>query len=219
MIPVAPAAKPKDFDAKVREPGLRAIAEMVGKRPQYPRNAGRRFGKVADSEDEIPADAFPPYWTECLNDLMAAYDETCAYSCFRIHPVTGSRSVDHFVAKSRNWRRVYEWSNYRLCATPLNARKGDFRGVLDPFKVQHGWFHIELLGFQVIPNPKLSSALRAKVQKTIDLLGLNQFARSRAVDAERYWDGAVRLRDLKRESPFVAYELNRQGRLNPGDAW
>lgn len=219
MIPVSEATSPKDFDAKVRQPGLRAIAEMVGKPSPYPRKAGRKFAKIAVIEDDIPAEAFPTYWTESLDDLMAAYHETCAYSCFRIHPVTGARAVDHFVPKSRSWRHVYEWSNYRLCATRMNARKGNFRGVLDPFKVQEGWFHIELLGFQVIPNPKLDATTRTKVQKTIDHLGLNDFARDRECDAERYWDGSVRLSDLKRESPFVAYELHRQGRLNAGDTW
>ncbi len=219
MIPVARAAQPNDFDAKVRQPGLRAIAEMVGKASPYPRKAGRGFPKIAAAEDEIPSDAFPPFWTAALDDLMVAYHETCAYSCFRIHPVTGARAVDHFVPKSRSWRRVYEWSNYRLCAARMNARKGDFRGVLDPFEVREGWFHLELLGFQVVPNPKLPAPTRAKIQATIDRLGLNDFARDREADAERYWDGSVRLGDLKRESPFVAYELHRQGRLRVGDAW
>jgi hypothetical protein len=34
-----------------------------------------------------------------------------------------------------------------------------------------------------------------------------------------YWSGDVSLRVLKMESPFVAFELHRQGRLNPGDVW
>src|SRR5207249_1405577 len=105
------------FDEAVRVPGLRAIAEMVGEKPL--RNAGRRYRKIADRREDIPADEFPPYWTESLNDLMKLYDRVCAYSCFRIHAVTGSRSVDHFAAKSRRWDRVYEWSNYRLACSLL----------------------------------------------------------------------------------------------------
>lgn len=59
MIPVAPAKQPKEFDAKVRQPGLRAIAEMVGKTSPYPRKAGRKFSKIAESEDKLPTEAFP----------------------------------------------------------------------------------------------------------------------------------------------------------------
>jgi hypothetical protein len=150
---------------------------------------------------------------------MSAYSEVCAYSCFRIHPVTGARSADHFAAKSKNWRKVYEWANYRLCCSRMNARKKDFGSVLDPFTIQPGWFQLELVGFQVIPNHALSADQRLAIQQTIDLLGLNAFARERAKDADRYWSGGVSLGVLKEESPFVATELHRQGRLNPGDIW
>src|ERR1700722_1881380 len=103
MIRVVPAREPGTFDSKVRVPGLRAIAEMVGEKP--PRSGGKRFPTVAKRRKDIPAEKFPPYWTEALDDLMTAYNGICAYSCFRIHPVTGSRSVDHMVAKSRAWHR------------------------------------------------------------------------------------------------------------------
>ena len=219
MIPVARAKSPATFDATVRQPGLRAIAEMVGKRSPYPRTAGRPFKQIAHRERDIPADAFPPYWTESLDDLMTAYREICAYSCFRIHPVTGARSVDHFAPKSRSWRNVYQWSNYRLCCSRMNARKNDFGAVLDPFEIKPGWFQLELLGFQVVPNPKLRPSARDLIQVSIDRLGLNQFRRDREKDAERYWSGGYSLEVLKEEAPFVAYELYRQGRLNPGDTW
>lgn len=219
MIPVAKAPKPRGFDEKVRRPGLRAIAEMVGKPPPYPRTGGRAFRKIAARERDIPVEALPSYWTEALDDLMASYHETCAYSCFRIHPVTGARSVDHFAPKSRSWRDVYQWSNYRLCCARLNSRKNDFGSVLDPFLIQPGWFQLELLGFQVIPSPTLPRATREAVQGTIDRLGLDDFKDDRAEDACDYWAGELSLRLLKRESPFVAAELHRQGRLNAGDLW
>ena len=69
MIRVRPAEEPADFDAKVRQPGLRAVAELVGETP--PRARGRRHAQVAESRDEIPAAAFPPYWREALGDLLA----------------------------------------------------------------------------------------------------------------------------------------------------
>jgi hypothetical protein len=219
VIPVARANEPKTFDAKVRQPGLRAIAEMAGKTPSPRRKSGKPFSKIANRESDIPAKKFPPYWTEALDDLMTAYQRVCAYACFRIHPVTGARSADHFAPKSKDWKQAYEWFNYRLCCSRMNARKNDFGGVLDPFTIQLDWFQLELLGFQVIPNLSLPDAKRRAIQQTIERLGLNGFRDDRARDAERYWDGEVSLRVLREESPFVAEELKRQGRLNSGDIW
>jgi hypothetical protein len=54
MIRVACAPEPGTFSTKVRDPGLRAIAEMVGETP--PRSHGRRFAKIARLRQEIPAD-------------------------------------------------------------------------------------------------------------------------------------------------------------------
>lgn len=217
MIRVPKARKPRNFDRDVRQPGLRAIAEMAGKPPQYPRTAGRPFRQIAARERDIPSSQFPAYWTDALDDLMDAYHEVCAYTCFRIHPVTGSRSVDHFAPKSRNWRKIYLWSNYRLCCTRINARKSDFGDVLDPFLIGDGWFHLELVGFQVFPNPNLPEDTRAAIQSTIDRLKLNDFRSYRAQDAERYWSRGISLGVLQEESPFVAAELRRHGRLNPED--
>jgi hypothetical protein len=217
MIRVALSEEPASFEKSVRGPGLRAIAEMVGEKP--PRRAGKRFKKRANRREEIEPDEFPPYWTEALDDLMAAYNRICAYSCFRIHPITGARSVDHMAAKSRRWDTVYEWSNYRLACALLNARKKDFNDVLDPFTVVDGWFQLEFVGFQVEPAKDLKDPTRKQVNQTIDRLGLNNFifrgARKR--DAENYWSTQVSLPVLKEESPFVASELRRQGQLNAGD--
>ncbi len=220
MIPVVQAKKPKTFDDNVRKPGLRAIAEMVGKPSPYPRTAGKPFKPIATREKDIPVENFPAYWTAALDDLMSAYGEICAYSCFRIHPVTGARSADHFAAKSRHWRAAYQWSNYRLCCSRLNSRKNDISTVLDPFKIRVGWFEMELLGFQIIPGSSITSAdIEQQVQDTITTLGLNDFCRDREKDAERYWNNGYSLQVLREESPFVAYELWRQNRLKPGDIW
>ena len=219
MMHVESAPEPASFNANVRVPGMRAIAELAGKAPVPARRRGKPFAKVADREDAVPPHKFPAYWTEALDDLMDGYGQLCAYSCFRIHRVTGAGSVDHFAAKSKDWKRVYEWLNYRLCCSRLNARKNAFDDVLDPFDVEDGWFHLELVGFQVIPAPELPPETLDQVQRTIDRLRLNDFRRGREEDAERYWAGGFSLGVLKEESPFVARELHRQSRLNPGDVW
>ncbi len=197
MIHVRLAEEPASFNEAVRTPGLRAMAEMVGETPT--RNAGRRYTRIADRRGDIPADKFPPYWTAALDDLMTLYEQMCAYCCFRIHPVTGSSSVDHFAAKSRKWDRVYEWNNYRLACSRLNARKNDFGDVLDPIQIYDGWFQLELVGFQIVPNPHLHPITRDEIQNTIDRLGLDDFRQERAEDAERYWSKDISLSILTRE--------------------
>jgi hypothetical protein len=232
MIHVVPASEPVSFQTNVREPGLRAIAEMVGKPPPYPRTSGRPHTRryfpqpkksttppvPITNEADLPAEEFPAYWTNALDDLKTEYRYVCAYSCFRIHEVTGAASVDHMVAKSKAWNCVYEWDNYRLACSRLNARKSDFPDVLDPFEVEDGWFELELVGFQVLPGKDLTdTSIRDQVQATIDRLCLNDFRKDRETDANAYWDGHISLVWLTRESPFVARELRRQGRLRDGD--
>jgi hypothetical protein len=217
MIRVEIANEPATFDALVRQPGGRAIAEMAGKTPRSPRRGGRPFQQIATRIRDIPPSKFPAYWTLALDDLMEAYHEVCAYSCFRIHPVTGARSADHMAPKSRSWRRVYEWKNYRLACSRLNARKREFGDVLDPVSIRDGWFQLELVGFQVVSNPTLRAPLRKAVDDTIARLGLDDFRKNREQHAEYYWAGDISLKVLTAESPFVAKELRRQGRLLVGD--
>jgi len=209
MIRIIPAPEPDSFDVTVRKRGLRAIAEMVGEQP--PRTAGRRHNKVADERHLIPPDSFPTYWTEALHDLKTAYKYICAYSCFRIHEITGAASVDHMIPKSKSWQLVYEWNNYRLACSRLNSRKADFPDVLDPFEVQDDWFHLELVGFQVLPNRELEDEMiHQNVQNTIDRLGLNdsELIKKRESDAALYWDGIINFGQLERESPFELSKIN-----------
>lgn len=125
--------------------------------PTHPRTSGKAFEPRTRNEvqsdgtsislridrpEDLPSSEFKPYWTEVIDDLMQAYDEVCAYSCFRIHPV----------------------------------------------------------------------------QNTIDRLGLNDFRSYREEDAVSYWEKQVSFARLVKESPFVALELRRQGRLLAGDA-
>lgn len=191
MIRVARANEPPRFDNDVRQKGRRWLT----KHPTAKRD-------------------FPSYWTAALDDLMSAYREVCAYSCFRIHAVTGSRSADHFAPKSRARSKIYEWDNYRLCCALMNSRKRDFSDVVDPFLVEPDWFRLELVGYQVIPG-RPRGATRSLVESTIERLSLNQetFRMRREADAEDYLGGQITFQVLERESPFVAQELRRQGRL------
>ena len=210
MIRVVLAEEPADFDAKVRKPGLRAIAEMVGE-PNLSKRRGRKRDVVANSRDAIPADKFPAYWTEALPELLEAYGRVCAYMSFYIERMTGAASVDHMLPKSLEWQVVYEWHNYRLACSLMNSRKNNYRNVLDPFEVEDGWFRIELVGYQVIPAPQLPANIEAQVQATIDRLQLNDYeCRKLREDYVNYFNqGDISLNHLRQRAPFLAREIER----------
>lgn len=213
MIRVHPAPEPAGFDEKVRQPGLRAIAALVGER------SGTKRAKIADRPEDIPAGKLPPYWRRALDHLLASYDHICAYACVYIERVTGAASVDHFIPKSLAWNLAYEWHNYRLACSLMNTRKGSSAEILDPFAIEDGWFALELVGFQVIPGEELDASVEQRVTTTIERLGLNdrEWRELRGEYAAAYWNGEIRLGYLCRRAPFVARELRRQGRLRRED--
>jgi len=219
MIRVTPAPEPPSFDQHVREPGLGAIAELVGESPAR-RRRGRRRRKVADRREEIPADAFPPFWREALADLYEAYLRICAFSCLYIERVTGGGSVDHMIPRSRTWDRVYEWDNYRLACSLMNSRKNALATVLDPFEIGDDWFALELVDYQLVPGPGATGEARAQVERTIRDLRLNDedCLKARAEYVESYLGDAIRLDYLERRAPLIARELRRQGKLRPHPA-
>jgi hypothetical protein len=186
LIRVQLQPEPPGFDERVRQPGQRALAAGV--------------------------EPLPPYWRECLDDLWNAYQGICAYLGVLIPRGTGGPSVDHFAPKSRRRELAYEWANYRLVSMLMNARKGAFEDVLDPFEIQTGWFILDLSTLQVMPHPELDAETRRRVEETISRLGLND---PECIEArELYYDAYVRndlsIRQLRRWSPFVASELDRQ---------
>lgn len=210
MIRVELAQEPAQFDTKVRQPGLRAIAEMVGE-PNLPKRRGRKREVVANSRDAIPADKFPAYWTEALPELLEAYGRVCAYTSFYIERVTGAASVDHMLPKSVSWNEVYEWRNYRLACSLMNSRKNDYRDVLDPFEIEDDWFRIELVGYQVIPANDLPEEIEQRVQATIDRLKLNDYEclKLREEYAEAFQKNDISLNRLRQRAPFLAREIER----------
>lgn len=219
MIRITPAPEPPGFDQRVREPGLGAIAELVGECPAR-RRRGRRRKKIAGRREEIPADAFPPFWQEALPDLYESYRRICAFACLYIERVTGDGSVDHMIPKSRTWNRVYEWDNYRLACSLMNSRKSALESVLDPFEIGDDWFALELVEYQLIPGPGATGEVRAQVERTIRDLRLNDedCLKARAEYVESYLGGAIRLDYLERRAPLIARELRRQGKLRPHPA-
>lgn len=188
MMRLTIAPEPADFHQKVREPGRRALQE---------RTSGQEL---------------PPLWRECLRDLHSAYRGICAYYGFYLeranHP-----GVDHFVAKSGSGADLaYEWSNYRLACAHANTCKREHPDVLDPAKIEDGWFQLDPYSLLVSANPELPESIRARVDDTIWRLKLNEEraleTRQRAKDQFLLGMGLV---GLHKYYPFLAKELERQG--------
>lgn len=217
MIPLTLAQEPSDFDPVVRQPGLSAIDELVGRPPRLPRPGPRRT-PVARREEDIPSDQFPPYWREGLDLLLVAYHRRCAFLALYLEHATGNPSVDHMLPKSRRWDQVYEWGNYRLCAASINARKRDLTGLVDPMECKPGWFVMELVGFQVIPGPHAPVGRQAELSATLNLLNARESCRAREEYVLNYLHQHIDIDYLTRRAPFVASELRRQRRLLPKDA-
>ncbi len=219
MIPVVRAQEPKSFDAKVRQPGLSAIDELVGRPPRIKRPGPRR-AKIAESEAQIPADRFPPIWRKALDDMMELYEQRCAYLAMFIEE-TGNPTVDHVTPKSLAWDKIYEWSNYRLCAAVVNSKKGDLLGCVDPVDAQYGWFELEIASGRVVRGGSAPRAQHVKIDATLPLLNIRDCCRQRRRYVEEYRRGpgakGIDLEYLEYRAPFIAAELRRQGQLVRGD--
>lgn len=218
MIPVAMAVEPPDFDARVRRPGLSAIRELAGRRPLLRRSAHKRAA-ICGRYRDIPSVKYPEFWRDALPDVAAAYGRICAYSCLYIHSATGEPTIGHRLPKSMAWHGVYRWSNYRLACSLMNSRKGADERVLDPFRVEDGWFAMEFTAYQVAPGPAATGDVLTEVLYTIERLRLND---ARCCDERRdyvqwYETGELTLRHLDAKAPFIARELRRNGRLLPDD--
>ncbi|MFO0556344.1 MAG: hypothetical protein U0271_48675 [Polyangiaceae bacterium] len=201
MIPVTQQDEPPSFDVRVRKPGL----------------AWLRSHKIPLGSPLPPRTAIEPYWTRCLDDLHRSYSGVCAYVSVYVERGLGGTSVDHFIAKSQLAGRAYDWDNYRLACAQMNANKGKFHDVLDPFTLAADTFFLELITGRIYANPALTGQSLTDADATLVRLGLDEPV-YRQLRANRYtWYVAdptsVARQRLRVEAPFVWYEANRQGLL------
>lgn len=82
-----------------------------------------------------------------------------------IEPATGNPTIDHALPKSYAWDQVYEWSNYRLCASVVNSKKGALTTLVDPFDVKVGWFQLELATYRVKRGSHAPKAPRRRLTR------------------------------------------------------
>jgi len=219
LIGLTLAEEPEFFDTRIRQRGLSAIDEMVGRPPRVA-HRGRRRAKIADSEDEILPDKFPAFWRDAIDDMMELYEHRCAYLAMFIEE-TGGPTVDHVIPKSVAWDLVYEWTNYRLCAGVVNSKKGELLGLVDPLDAKVGWFALDLISYRVVIGPAAPAARHAQIGETLPLLNIRDCCAQRRRYVEEYRKGpgarGIDLSYLEYRAPFIAAELRRQGQLVRGD--
>jgi uncharacterized protein (TIGR02646 family) len=199
MIPVAAQPEPAAFDAEVRQKGLAHLQEK-----------GLHLNQQLPQKTKIE-----PYWRACLTKLHEAYGGICAYLCIHIERVTGGCSVDHFIAKSGDAGLAYEWSNYRLACSTMNSRKKNYSDVLDPFYLAPDLFRLEFSTGRIYPNPNMDVRAIRIVEQTIERLELDD-ALCREMRSRRfqeYLEYYFTDEYLKKYSPFIWREANRQGLL------
>jgi hypothetical protein len=196
VIPVQLQPEPPEFDKLVRQPGQRWITKHQ-LNPHAPLPQGTKC---------------PDYWCKCLDDLYHAYGGICAYASMYIDRVTGARSTDHFVAKKSDVNLAYEWDNYRLACSRINTQKGTKDDIFDPFLLAPNTFFCNPMDGSIFVNPGLDVEDKAIAQNIIMRLLLDDpiFREARLEYIDQYLqnaDGPY----LLRKSPFVYYELQRQG--------
>jgi hypothetical protein len=142
--------------------------------------------------------------------MRASYSSVCAYSSVW---VPTNCSIDHFYPKSLRPDLAYEWTNFRLAHDKINANKGDSVDVLDPFAIQAGWFVLDPASLWVRPEPALQVQVKDAVQKSINILKLNDdlWVQLRFEVFTSFRNGELNISYLQRSYPFIAAEILRQG--------
>lgn len=193
MIRVQPQPEPQSFDVSVRHPGRRFLRS-------HPHPTGEQWKRAS-------------FWRACLSDLYEAYEGVCAYCAEWIPLTTGEASVDHFVPKSLRPPWAYEWHNLRLAARYYNTLKGEATSVLDPFALGPDWFVLDVPSLQLRPNDALNADEATQVWETIGVMQLNgeRAIHSRSRWIRDYCSDSISYEYMKRNAPFIAYELERQG--------
>ncbi len=198
MIPIKPAPEPADFDAKVRK-------------------EGKRFLRAAKLRPPVPDEKWDNrrFWRPAIPDLYQAYGGFCAFISFRIHSVTGWKTVEHYQPKGKHPRLAYEWSNLRLVCGLMNGRKGDNEDVLDPFTLPAFTFDLNSVSGEILLHGKCPRTVQARAASTIERLKLNDASccAQRVEDAQAILSGKWTREEGFATNPFVARCLEAQGLL------
>lgn len=196
MIRVPTYPEPANFDARVRTPGRAFLATTP--KPTHSQWRNNEFWAL--SHDQL----YDVYGGICL--YCASW--TARKDSVRL---TGNTSIDHFLPKSRCPDLAYEWSNFRLCRSQLNQRKDDALDVVDPLAINSDWFQLDFFTFRIQPNPAASRIVRARIESTINRLGLNDagYVKERVAVMKQYCIHGIPFSKIEGKYPFIAREIRR----------
>ena len=186
MIRFEPVSEPAEFHERARVPGTAWL-----ERNPY---------------DKRPRD----YWTPFKGALAHGFRSLCAYSAM-YEPVG---TVDHFVSCHEDQSKAYEWGNYRYCAGWINSSKGNTPAaeLLDPFKIEDGWFEIHLHSLQLRVTNAVPHHFRKRAEHVLNRLHLRddeRVIRQRSAWFNLYQSGALTLEGLGRLAPLIAAAIAR----------
>lgn len=145
MIPVDLGPPPPKFDRHVRDKG----DAWLKKNPDKPAS------KLKDYWN----------WPACRTHLLNAFRGRCAY----LGLYTPDGQVDHFVAKSVDRTRAYDWSNFRWGNSRVNLLKGG-KAFVDPCGMGQGWIEINPASLEFTIGPNLPIDQRQMAENTVAVL-------------------------------------------------
>lgn len=76
------------------------------------------------------------------------------------------------------------------------------------FKVQLGWFELDLGTFVVRVGKQAPVAEKARIERTLPMLNLHQCVRQRGQYITLYRQGVLDWGEVQRRAPFIAYEMD-----------
>lgn len=197
MIRVDPErlCEPTDFKLKCQDKGTKWLLENP---------------KAARKGDKRPKD----FWSAFKPQLSDAFGELCAYSAM-YEPVG---TVDHFVPVDADESLAYDWANYRFASGWINSSKQKCVEILDPLRVQDGWFEVLLPSLQLVLVPEnVPEPLRELAEYTLNRLHLRddeRVLRQRRSWNKLYQDGKLTLEGLRQMAPLIAAAVDKTHRLN-----
>ncbi|NTW52412.1 MAG: hypothetical protein HGB22_07480 [Chlorobiaceae bacterium] len=178
---------PSDFDNEVRNPGNAWLASNTEGRPK-------------------------DYWSKCKSALADGFRSLCAYSAM-YEPVG---TVDHYHPVDTHRHLTYEWSNYRFASGWINSSKST-KVVLDPFKVEDGWFEIILPSLQLVLSDTIPQESRSLAEYTLTGLHLRddeRVIRQRQKWYSMYQDKKISIEVLDEMAPLIARAIRKQALSN-----
>ncbi len=193
MIHFEPPPEPPEFDEQSRRPGLAWLE------------------KNRDENGKIPKGKKPlSYWSPFREQLADGFHNLCAYSAM-YEPVG---TVDHYLSWENHSKLAYEWSNYRYASAWINSSKGtEDDKILDPFRVEDGWFEILLPSLQLVLTEAVPPEERERARYTLHRLHLRddeRVIRQRREWYAMYQRGELNLVGLEKKAPLIAHAIRKQ---------